>query len=107
MQGGLEARMQRMTSKSPVAVAREALAIAQAALPKYRAPRAKHRYNVPQLFAILVLRQFFNTDYRGIATYLRDFSDLRSALGLTRVPHYSTLQRAEAWFEKKQPLGPC
>jgi len=100
--------MRRTTSKSPVAVAREALDIAeQSVLPAYRAKRSKHRYRVPQLFAILVLRQFFNTDYRGISNYLRDFSELRQVLDLDHVPHYSTLQRAEVWFEKKQPLGPC
>ena len=99
--------MQRTTSKSPVAVAREALALAEAALPAYRAARSKHRYRVPQLFAILVLRQFFNTDYRGIVAYLHDLSDLRAALHLQQVPHYATLQRAEQWFEKKQPLGRC
>ena len=100
--------MRRTTSKSPLAVAREAMAIAeQSVLPMYRAVRSKHRYRIPQLFAILVLRQFFNTDYRGISNFLREFSELRQVLQLNHVPHYSTLQRAEAWFEKKQPLGPC
>ncbi len=39
-------------------IAREALAMAETALPAYRARRSKHRYRVSQLFAILVLRQF-------------------------------------------------
>jgi hypothetical protein len=98
----------RMTSKSPLNVAREALAVAESStLPEYRAPRSKHCYRVPQLFAILVMRQFFNTDYRGISAILSEWSELRQVLSLTDVPDHSTLQRAEAWFEKKQPLGPC
>jgi hypothetical protein len=40
------------------------------------------------------LRKFFKTDYRGIVAILRDHSDLRQVLGLTRVPHFTTLQKA-------------
>lgn len=46
-------------------------------------------------FAILALRQFFKTDYRGIVQLLADLSDLRKALHLKKVPHYSTLCCAE------------
>jgi hypothetical protein len=97
----------RGTSKSPLAVAREALAIGQEALPAYSAPRSKHSFTLAQLFAILVLRQFFRTDYRGIVEVLEDFSDLRAALGLTSVPHFTTLQKAEQRFEKNKLLDPC
>jgi hypothetical protein len=52
------------------------------------------RYTQPQLFACLVLKTFFRTDYRGISAYLRDLADLRAVLGLHWVPHFTTLQKA-------------
>ena len=53
------------------------------------------RYTQHQLFAILVLRQFFKTDYRGIVVLLDEWSELRSTLGLKQMPNYSTLCYAE------------
>ena len=55
----------------------------------------------PQLVAILALRQFFKTDYRGTVQFLRDFSQLRSTLKLKKIPHYSTLCYAEGRLVKK------
>jgi DDE family transposase len=81
------------TTKSPITVARRALAAA-AALRPYSHRFSPHRYTQPQLFACLVLKAFFRTDYRGIAQYLTDLGDLRRTVGLTRVPHYTTLQKA-------------
>lgn len=43
-----------------------------------------------------MLRQFLRTDYRGIVTLAADWRELREALGLTKVPHYSTLAYAAA-----------
>jgi hypothetical protein len=82
------------TTKSPLAVARRALTVAAEALRPFAHRFSPQRYTQPQLFACLVLKVFFKTDYRGIAQYLRDLSDLRGALGLTRVPHFTTLQKA-------------
>jgi hypothetical protein len=88
-------------TKSPVALGKEALAVAQEALPAYSSPFSPKTFTQHQLFAILVLRQFFRTDYRGIAQLLADLGDLRSALGLQKVPHYSTLCYAEQRLLKK------
>lgn len=85
----------RAMSKSAVRVAREALAVGRAALPAYSGPHAKHTYTQPQLFALLVLRHFLKTDYRGLVTLAAEWAELRRALGLRRVPHYSTLCYAE------------
>ena len=73
-------------TKSPVALAREALRIAQKALPSYSHRFSPKTFTQAQLFAILVLRQFFKTDYRGVIHLLQDFADLRAVLGLTKVP---------------------
>jgi hypothetical protein len=85
--------MRRM-SKSAVGVAREALAAGRAALPEYGSRYSRRDYTQPQLFALLVLRQFLRTDYRGIVSLVAEWSELRLALGLTKVPHYSTLAHA-------------
>jgi hypothetical protein len=88
-------------TKSPVALGKEALAVAQEALPAYSSRFSRKDFTQPQLFAILVLRQFFKTDYRGIVQMVRDFADLRAALDLKKVPHYSTLCYAEQRLVKK------
>ena len=78
-------------TKSPRAVAREALRLAQEALPAYSSKHSRKDYTQHQLFAILALKTFLKTDYRGVVQALRDFADLREDLGLAAVPHYSTL----------------
>jgi hypothetical protein len=88
-------------TKSPRAVAQEALRLAQEALPAYSAAKSRKDFTQHQLFAILAVKTFFKTDYRGVAQLLADFSDLRDDLGLSKVPHYSTLCYAAARLLKK------
>jgi hypothetical protein len=83
-----------LTSKSPRTVALEALAVGEQALPLYSHPCSPKTFTQPQLFACLVLKAFFKTDYRGIVAILKDWPELASGLGLNRVPHYTTLQKA-------------
>ena len=85
--------MRRM-SKSAVKVAREALAAGRAALPEYGSRFSRRDYTQAQLFALLVLRQFLRTDYRGVVALVAEWAELRRVLGLTKVPHYSTLAHA-------------
>ena len=84
------------TSKSPRAVALEALATARRALPTYASRFSRRDFTLAQHFACLVLKSFFRTDYRGVAAILADLPDLCAALGLTRVPHFTTLHKAHA-----------
>jgi hypothetical protein len=88
-------------TKSPRAVAREALRLAQDALPAYSAVRSRKDYTQHQLFAILALKAFLKTDYRGVAQFLTDFAEIRDDLRLERVPHYSTLCYAAGRLLKK------
>ena len=81
-------------SKSPVRVAREALSLARQHLRPYAHKFSPKKYTQPQLFACLVLKTFLKTDYRGLAAHLVDSSDLRTALGLEVVPHFTTPQKA-------------
>jgi hypothetical protein len=94
-------------TKSPMALAKTALKIAQKALPSYSANRSRHDFTQQQLFAILVLRQFFQTDYRGIVQLLQDLADLRKTLKLTKVPHFTTLQKAQQRLLKKGLTTDC
>ena len=92
-------------TKSPMALARTALAVA--ALPAYSAKFSKLDFTQPQLFALLCLREFLKTDYRGLVELLRDWSDLRQALALKKVPAHSTLQKAEQCLLEKKGSRPC
>ena len=85
--------MRRM-SKSALRVAREALAVGRAALLPYGSRFSRHDYTQPQLFALLVLKQFLRADYRGLVALVAEWRDLRHALGLRKVPHHSTLAHA-------------
>jgi len=58
-------------------------------------------YTPHQLFALLALKTFFKTDYRGLAPMLDDFAELRQDLGLATPPHYSTLCYAAKRLLKK------
>src|SRR5262245_2280791 len=91
----------RTMTKSPRAVAREALRLAQGALPAYSSKFSRKDYTQHQLFALLALKAFFRTDYRGLAQLLEDFAELRQDLGLRTAPHYSTLCHAAKRLLKK------
>jgi hypothetical protein len=81
-------------SKSPLSVARHAFALAKEHLPTYAHRYSPKTYTQPQLFVCLVLKTFFRTDYRGLVGILSDFDAMQAYLGLKRVPHYTTLQKA-------------
>jgi hypothetical protein len=81
-------------SKSPLVVARRALYAAQSTLRPYAHKFSPKVYTQPQLFACLVLKVFFKTDYRGMTQLLQDLTQLRDVLALEHVPHYTTLHKA-------------
>lgn len=101
-------------TKSPRAVAREALRLAKDALPAYTSARSRKDFTAHQLFAVLALKAFLKTDYRGVAQFLTDFAELRDDLGLDKVPHYSTLcyaagrllKRGRSWASSCAPPRP-
>ena len=96
----MEPTTRRMT-RSPVALARTALSVAAEALPAYASKYSRHDFTQHQLFAVLVLKQFFRTDDRGMAALLEDLPDLRRELGLKKVPHHTTLFHAQKRLAKK------
>lgn len=98
--------MRRTVTKSAVAFARTALAVAEQVVPGY-GYRSRKEYTRPQLVALLALRQFWHTDYRTTVVRVEESRELRDALRLRHVPHYSTLcyaaQRLLAQGEKGGP----
>jgi hypothetical protein len=80
------------------------MAAAQEALPPYSSRFSRHDFTQHQLSALLVLRRYFKTDYRGLEALLRDWTELRTALGLSRVPDHSTIQRAAQRLQGKEKV---
>ncbi len=82
------------TSKSPVVVAYVAYEAGKKVLPLWTHEFSPKKFTQPQLFACLVLKSFFNTDYRGIVAILSEHIVIRKILSLEHIPHYTTLQKA-------------
>ena len=53
--------------------------------------KSRHDFAQPQLMACLILRAYRKATYREIVDQLKTSWELREALGLTKVPNYSTL----------------
>ena len=88
--------MLRAGTRSPVALAKKSMEIAQGALPAYSSKYSKHDFTQAQLFTCLVLKEFFHVGYRDVVAYLQDFSELREVLAMERhkLPDHSTLVKA-------------
>ena len=85
------------TTQSPLAFAKTAYETGQKALPRYAHKFSRRDFTCAQLFAILALRKFFKTDYRGMIQYLCEWNELRETLELhDKVPHDTTPQKAAA-----------
>jgi hypothetical protein len=85
-----------LLTKSPIRFARMALDVARRQLPRYRTVFSRHDFEWPQLVACLLVRQFFQLDYRGVEQLLIEYGELRDALELRRVPDHTVLCRALA-----------
>jgi hypothetical protein len=92
--------------KSPLELAKTALTTAREAIPQYTSRFSRHDFTQHQLYALVALRRLLKTDYRGLEATLRDWAELRDALGLVRVPDHSTIQRAERRFHAKPKSRP-
>ena len=95
-----------ITTKSPVRVAKEALKVGKKSLLPYGNKHSPKTFTQAQLFAILTLRTFFKTDFRGVVAILEDSSELQRALELKKLPHYSTLCKAAKRLEERGATTP-
>ena len=102
----------RPMTKSPLALARMARYVARESIPAYSSKFSRKDFTQHQHFAMMALREFLKVDYRGLEQILREWAELRDAIGLATVPDHSTLQKAaERLLEKGGPApscgGPC
>jgi len=87
-------------------LAAAAYRIARDTLPEHSSRYSPKKFTQPQLMVCLVLKTFFNTDYRGIVQILDDCSTLCQVFELKSTPHFTTLQKASkrllksAWAQK-------
>jgi Transposase DDE domain len=93
-----------ISSKSPKAVMRAALAVARQGLPFYTHPNSPKKFTQHQLFACLVLKNFLKSDYRGVVAHLTDNPSLCELIGLKQVPHFTTLQKASRHLLASAPV---
>ena len=90
------------TSKSPRKVLDVAFKAAQQSFPAYSHEFSPKKFTQHQLFACLVLKSFLKTDYRGVVEHLKDCPALAESVGLTKVPHFTTLQKAAKRLLKRK-----
>ena len=74
-------------------VAQLALTVSRKYLAAYGHAKSPRRFTQPQLMACLVLKAYTKSTYRGIVDLLDASDKLQNALGLKRIPNYSTLQK--------------
>ena len=85
--------MQDAENARLVHVARMALRIGTRCLSDYSCAKSRHDYKQAQLMTCLVLKMVTRNDYRGVCELLTLAPALREAIGLAKVPHYTTLQK--------------
>lgn len=73
--------------------ARTALVLADRAVGPYTSRFSRRDFTQPQLLAVLLLRGVMDQTYRGVYLLLKSSDTLRHALGLRKVPHWTTLER--------------
>jgi hypothetical protein len=65
-------------------------------IPPYLHKRSNHVYTVWQHLVLLVLRQYEAKSYRRFVGFLDECVGVQQFLGLSKIPHYTTLQKAAA-----------
>jgi len=82
------------TSQSPRMVLLTAHFIGQKLFHQYAGPFSRHDFTLAQLFACLVLREFFGLSYRRTEKLLKDSPQWLAEIGLRAPPDHNTLWRA-------------
>src|SRR5215212_2573334 len=82
------------TSQSPRTVMRVAYHLARQLLPEHACKFSRHDFTLAQLFACLVVREFFGLSYRRTEALLADSPAWLADIGLRKAPDHNTLWRA-------------
>lgn len=75
-----------------IRIARLSMRLARRHMSDYAHPKSPRLYTQPQLFACLILKAYLGVTYRRIEELLRLMPEVQEAIGLTRVPRFTTLQ---------------
>ena len=75
---------------------RTCLHLAPQQLPPYSSKFSKHTFTQPQLVTLYCLKLKLRATYRELIDWLEEMPRLREALGLKRLPHFTTVQKAFA-----------
>lgn len=70
--------------------------IKRARVPPYLHRKSNHMYTVWQHLILLTLRQYESKSYRRFVEFLQESFGMMQYLGLSKIPHYTTLQKAAA-----------
>jgi len=62
----------------------------------YQHKTSNHMYTVWQHLILLTLRQYASKSYRRFTSFLEECCGICESLGCSKVPHYTTLQKASA-----------
>jgi hypothetical protein len=83
-----------LTSQSPRTVMRVAYHLARRLLPEHSCKFSRHDFTLAQLFACLVVREFFGLSFRRAEALLNDSPAWLADIGLAKAPDHNTLWRA-------------
>jgi hypothetical protein len=70
--------------------------ITRCRIPRWNHPKSNHIYSVWTHLILLVLRQYENKSYRRFVDLLQECTGIQEYLGLSKIPHYTTLQKPAA-----------
>lgn len=70
--------------------------VARRGMSEYACRRSRHDFTQRQLVTCLVLRAVLKLTYRGVVEFLAVAPEIREAMGIDKVPHYTTLQKLAA-----------
>jgi len=70
------------------------MALASRQVPPYSSRFSKHTFTQPQLVVLYCLKIELGVTYRELIDWLEEMPRLQQALGLKRLPHFTTVQKA-------------
>lgn len=91
----------RSMTQSPLDFTRLAFEMAKTSLAPYSTKFSRRDFIQAQLFALLAFRQFMNLNFRKTVETVREWAELRAVLDLKKVPHWTTLEKAQKRLIKK------
>ncbi len=68
--------------------------LASQQVPHYSSKFSKHTFTQPQLITLYCLKIKLGTPYRELIDWLSEMPRIRKALGLKKLPHFTTVQKA-------------